>query len=55
MSKYQLSYKRFDKLVIIKITYLYGKLSTKLLAETAHENTKFMFPKTGWLHFSELW
>ena len=29
------------------MTYtLYRKLSTKLLAETANENTKFMFTKT---------
>ena len=29
--------------------YFNGKLSTKLLAQTANENTKFMFTKAGQL------
>ena len=45
---YQLSIHHSSiKLVILNMTYtLYRKLSTKLLAETANENTKFMFTKT---------
>ena len=34
---------------------LHGNLSTKLLAQEANKNTKFMFMKTGWLLFSEVW
>ena len=33
-------------------TYLSGKLFTKLLAQVANKNTKFMFTKTGWFFFS---
>ena len=32
-------------------TYLSGKLFTKLLAQVANKNTKFMFTKTGWFFF----
>ena len=31
--------------------HLYRKLSTKLLAQVANKNTKFMLTKTGWLLF----
>ena len=39
---------RFDQISDTKHDiYLYGKLSTKLLAKAAYKNIKFMFKKTG--------
>ena len=50
--KYQLPYMRFDQIIDHKHDiYLYGMLSTKLLAQAANENTKIMFTKTGLLLF----
>ena len=53
MIKYQLLHARFDHITDHKHDiYLYGKLSTKLLVETANKITNIMFLKTGWLLFS---
>ena len=44
---------RFDQISDTKHDiYLYGKLSTKLLAKAAYKNIKFMFKKTERLFFS---
>ena len=52
MIKCQLPYMQFNQISDHKHDiYLYGKLSTKLLAQAAYENTKFMFTKTGWLKY----
>ena len=43
---------RFDQISCTKHDiYLYGKLSTKLLAKAAYKNIKFMFKKTERLFF----
>ena len=53
MIKYQLPLTRFDQISDRKHgIYLYGKLSTKQLAQAASKNTNFMFIKTGRLLFS---
>ena len=53
MIKYQLSHTRFNQLSYHKHNiYLCGKPSTKLLAQVANKNAKFMFAKTGRLLFS---
>ena len=52
MIMYHFPNTRFDYFVIINITYLYGKLFTKSLAQAATKNTKFMFTKTSRLLFS---
>ena len=39
------------KLVIINITYLYRKITTKILAQATNKYTMFMFSKTGRLLF----
>ena len=44
--KYQLPHTRNDQISDHDI-YLYGKLSTKLLAQVANKNTNFMFTKSG--------
>ena len=44
MLKYQLPDTRFDQISDHKHDiYLYGKLSTKLLAQAANKNTKLVF------------
>ena len=49
----QLPHKRFDQISDHKCDiYVYGKVITKLLAQAANKNTKFMFSKTGRLLFS---
>ena len=54
--KYQLPHKRFDQISDHKHEiYLYGKISTKLLAQAANKNTNFRFTKTGGLLFSYVW
>ena len=53
MISYQFPYTLFDQLS--DNTYgisLYGRLFTKLLAQAANKNTKFMFTKTGRLLYS---
>ena len=46
MIKYQLSHAQFDQINDHKHdTFLYGKLSTKLLARAANINAKFMLIK----------
>ena len=43
---------RFDQIIDHKHDiYLNGKLSNKLLSQTANKNTKFMFAKTGRFFF----
>ena len=32
---------------------MYGKLYSKLLAQAANKNTKFMFTKTGWFFLED--
>ena len=51
--KYQLPHTRFYQISDPKHDkHLYGKLPTKLLAQAANKNTKFMFTKTGQFLFS---
>ena len=51
--KYQLLHVQFDHISDHKHDiYFYRKLSTKLLAQAANKNTKFMFTKTGRMLFS---
>ena len=53
MIKYQLSHTRFDQISSHKHDrHLNGKLSTKILAQAANKNIKFMFMKTERLLFS---
>ena len=53
MIKYKLSHPGFGQINDHKHDiYLHGKLSTKLLAQAANKNSKFMFTKTGRLLFS---
>ena len=53
MSNFQLSHMLFDQLSNREHDiYLYGKLSTKLLAKATNKNAKLMFMKTEWLLFS---
>ena len=53
MIKYQLPHWRSKQINDHKHgIYFCGELSTKLLAQAANENTKFMFAKTGKLLIS---
>ena len=56
MIPYQLPHTRFDQISDHKHgMYWYERLSTKLLAQEAHKNTKLMFTKTGlFLFFSSM-
>ena len=48
MIKYQLPHTRFNQFSDHQhVIYLNGKLSTRLLAQTANKSTKFVFTKTG--------
>ena len=52
MIKYQLPHTRFIQISDHKHDiYLYGELSTKLLAQAGNKNSKLMFTKTGKLLF----
>ena len=51
--KCQLPHVQFDQISDHKHDiYFYRQLSTKLLAQAANKNTKFMFTKTGKMLFS---
>ena len=53
MNKYQLRDTRSDQISGHKHDiYLYGELSTNLLAQAANKSTNFLFIKTGRLLFS---
>ena len=53
MIKSQLPHMQFNQISDYKHDiYLYGKLSTKLLAQAADKNTTLMFMNTGQLTFS---
>ena len=56
MINYQLPHTRFDEISDhIHDIYLYRMLSTKLIAQAANKNTKFMFTKTLRSLFTEVW